>query len=100
MAHDVKVPLIVVRDASRRPRYVCRICHMRGERSVFYDGEETAYERHVVACANRHEDELRSRSARVISPALFDPDQSGDVEFGRWIFDNREALIEGRLKLK
>lgn len=84
-----------VQDAGR-PRYRCECCP---ERTPFYDGEERAYERHVVACSARHDAELRAESWRERAPAIFDPERSGDVELGRWIRRNREALLEDRKKL-
>lgn len=96
---DVKVPLIVARDSDRKAFGYCRVCAMRGERTIFYEGEERAMEKHVAACSHRHEAELRQRSMRVRAPGIFDPERSGDVEKGHWISANREALVEGRKKL-
>lgn len=87
--------IVVTKDDGRQPRYKCLCCGT----AEFYEGEETAYEQHVVACSNRHEAELRSMSLRVKAPGIFDPDESGDVEFGRWVRANRKALLEGRLRL-
>jgi hypothetical protein len=79
-----------------KPRYRCECCP---ERTPFWDGEERAYERHVVACSQRHDEEMRGESLRVKAPGIFDPEQSGDVEFGKWIRQNREALLEDRMML-
>lgn len=87
--------LLIVRDNAREPRYRCLCC----DDAIFYEGEETAYERHVVACSNRHDEELRGRSLRVKAPGIFDPFQSGDVELERWIRVNRGLLLEGRRTL-
>jgi hypothetical protein len=87
--------IVVTQDDGRKPRYKCLCCEV----AVFFEGEETAYERHVVACSNRHDLEMRSMSLRVKVPAIFDPNESGDVEFGRWVRRHRRALLEGRLKM-
>lgn len=84
-----------VRDA-RRPRYRCECCP---ERTPFFDGEERAYEQHVIACSSRHDAQLREQSWRVKAPGIFDPHVSGDVEFGQWIRRYRAELIEGRRTL-
>lgn len=84
-----------LQDAGR-PRYRCECCP---ERTPFWDGEERAFERHVVACAARHDEQLRALSWRQRAPAIFDPQVSGDVELGRWIAVHRDALLEGRKTL-
>jgi hypothetical protein len=95
---DVKIPLVVIRDAEHAGRRMfCRVCQMRGEESVFYEGEELAFSKHIKLCASRHESELRGRSLRVKAPALFDPEQSGDVERGKWIRQHRDEILAGRL---
>jgi hypothetical protein len=88
------VGLIVITRDDRPPRYRCLAC-----RTMFREGEETAYERHVVACSAQHDEELRADSVRTRMPGLFDPFVSGDVEFGRWVRANRGLLLEGRRKL-
>jgi hypothetical protein len=57
------------------------------------------YEEHVALCAERHADELRAQSYRVKAPGLFDPFQSGDVEFGAWVRANSAAIFHRRLKI-
>lgn len=86
--------LIVITNERREPRYRCLACDV-----VFYEGEELWYERHVVACSARHDKELRADSIRTRMPGLFDPNLSGDVEFGRWVRVNRGLLLEGRKRL-
>lgn len=86
--------LEIVRFNRGEPKFRCLVCQQ-----PFYEDESSAYERHVVACASSHEDELRQRSLRVKAPALYDPEQSGDVEFGKWVRANRKALIDGTLKM-
>lgn len=88
--------LIIGAGSERDPKYRCLCCP---EQVVFYEGEERAYEQHVVACARRHDEGLRAQSLRVKVPGIFDPFVSGDVEFGVWVRANRRALIEGRLKM-
>lgn len=80
----------------REPKYQCLCCP---EKTVFYEGEERAYELHVIGCSKRHDAELRGQSLRVQAPLIFDPDVSGDVEFARWVRANRAALINGRMRL-
>ena len=93
--------LIIVGDVgeARTPKYRCLICKARGERSVFYEGEERAYERHVARCYDANEAELRMQSMREKAPGLFDPNRSGDVELGQWIRQHRQSLIRGGKKL-
>ncbi len=86
--------IVVIGGQERRPRYRCMACDV-----VFYDGEERVYERHVVACSEVHDAELRAMSVRQRDPAIFDPQVSGDVELGQWIKRHREALLEDRKKL-
>jgi len=87
--------LIVIRRNAGAPRYRCLCCND----AVFFAGEESAYEAHVVACSRRHDEEMRAQSLRAKAPGIFDPFQSGDVEFGQWIRRHRAELIEGRRKL-
>lgn len=87
--------LIVVRHNAREPRYRCLCC----DDAVFFEGEERAYESHVIACSRRHEAEMRGTSLRVKAPGIFDPDVSGDVEYGRWVRQHRGMLLEGRLTM-
>lgn len=87
--------LVVVRNNAREPKYRCLCCND----AVFFDGEERAYETHVVLCANRNDEELRGESWRVKAPGIFDPNVSGDVELDKWIRKHRALLLEDRLKL-
>lgn len=87
--------LVVVRHNAREPKYRCLSCR----EWVGYEGEEKAYETHVVACAARRDAELRGASLRVRMPGIFDPNASGDVELERWYRANRGLLLEGRRKL-
>ncbi len=86
--------LYVVRENPGKPAYGCVACD-----AVFYKGEETAFERHVIRCSDENFEEMRAESLRAKAPGLFDPNVSGDVEFGKWVRRNRKALIEGRLKM-
>lgn len=88
-------PLIIVRDSSRKLAYRCLICG-----AEFYDDEHGDYERHVVSCSDTHFEELRGMSLRAKAPALFDPEQSGDVEFQKWVRANKRAILDGSLKMK
>lgn len=89
-----RMGLIVVINGREReePRYRCLCCND----ADFYEGEERAYETHVVACANRHDEELRAQSMRARAPGIFDPNVSGDVELERWYRRNLPLLREGR----
>ena len=92
--------LYIVGDTGlREAKYRCLICKQRGEQSVFYEGEEREYERHVARCYDANEAELRMQSAREKAPGLFDPRRSGDVELGDWIAANRQSLLRGGKKL-
>lgn len=91
------MPLTVITHTSdRRPAYICRVC----KEAVFARGEETAFERHVVRCANRHEDELRALSLRAKAPFFFDPrDASRDQDLERWTKAHRDEILENRKKM-
>lgn len=93
-----RMGLIVVVKGQERgaPKYRCECCP---ERVVFYDGEERLYERHVIACSQRHDAELRGESLRVKVPGIFDPFVSGDVEYGIWVRANAQAIIDGRTRM-
>ncbi len=83
--------LIVVSRLGEKPGFLWRVCGTQ-----LGQGE---YERHVVRCSKRHEEELRARSWRVKNPYLFDPNVVGDVEFERWVQANRKAILDGRKKM-
>lgn len=94
----VRPPLLLARDSDKKPKFVCLLCHERGVRTVFYEDEMRAYERHVVAHDEHDVEALRQRtSMRAKAPELFDPQVAGDVELFNWIHENREAIIEGRV---
>lgn len=86
--------LIIVRNDPGPPKFECLCCG-----AVFYDGEHTAYERHVVRCGEEHFEEMQAHSFRAKAPGLFDPNVSGDVEFGKWVRRNRAAIWQGRVKM-
>jgi hypothetical protein len=87
--------LVVVRHNAREPKFRCLSCN----EWVGYEGEERAYETHVVACAQRNEEALRGRSLRSIAPKVFDPHVSGDVEYVQWVRQYRVPLLQGRMKM-
>jgi hypothetical protein len=87
--------LIVIRHNEREPAYRCDCC----ADGVFFEGEERAYETHVVLCSMRHDAELRGESLRVKAPGIFDPEQSGDAELDRWVRRHRVALLEDRMRI-
>lgn len=86
--------LEIVRFNRGEPKFRCRVCGQ-----PFSEDESRVYETHVIACANTHEADLRALSLRERLPALYDPEQSGDVDYGKWVRANRKAIIEGRLKM-
>lgn len=86
--------IVVTSNKDRVPRYRCLACD-----TVFYVGEETFYERHVVACSAKHDEQLRADSLRTRMPGIFDPFVSGDVELERWYRRNLPLLREGRKTL-
>lgn len=88
--------LIVVRHADRKPKWICNVCRSRGEVTVFAEDEHAAFERHVVACAERHADHLRAFSMRNKAPYLFDPRTAGDVERHEWVRQHADAILHGR----
>lgn len=55
-----------------------------------------AYEKHVVACAEEHDEELRA--LRHANDPVIGEDV-GDTELKLWIDKHRVALIEGRKRL-
>lgn len=63
-----------------------------GER--FVKGDERRAERHHATCAVKHEDVIRAYLA-VRHPAIMEPQ---DAEYAKWLADNREAIMEGRVK--
>lgn len=86
--------LIVVRVDPGRVIGGCVACD-----AVFYEGEDRAWARHVDDCSERNREALMAHSLRAQAPALFDPEVSGDVEYGKWISRHRAALIDGRMKM-
>jgi hypothetical protein len=84
--------LIVISRDELAPKWECYVCggtfHTLG-----------VFQRHIVRCSDQHEEELLALSWRAKNPHLFDPNVSGDVEFGRWVRENRQAILDGRLKM-
>lgn len=77
------------------PRYFCLT---PGCGAKFQDGREREYQEHVVWCSSQHDEELRACSPAAMHPGLMGP-ESGDVEFERWVRNNKQALLERRLKM-
>lgn len=88
----VPKPFTVIMDRDEAPAYRCECCP---EKTPFWKGEERQRDIHVKACSERYEAELRQHSMRVKAPGLFDPEVSGDVEYGKWVRQNKEAIIRG-----
>lgn len=59
----------------KAPRYRCHICG-----ADFHEDEASAWTRHVVKCAKRHEMEIREASPRYQAPGFYDPEE-WDVEY-------------------
>jgi hypothetical protein len=82
--------------------YYCAVCaserRAQGDDPLgFTKAEAEQYQRHVVDCAARHEEELRGLSLREQAPGVFG-DEGWDVEQERWIKEHAEQILEGRLK--
>jgi hypothetical protein len=91
--------LIVVRHTDSEPYWICNVCKSLGRRTVFAKDEHAAFEAHVLACYDRHEDHVLKFSMRNKNPALFDPKQAGDVELNEWVRGYADAILHGRKKL-
>lgn len=74
------------------PAFVCVPCG-----AEFTRDQAAVYQRHVVHCASEHEAELRAESERQKMRGVFG-DEGWDIEQERWIRDNAQAILEGRLK--
>lgn len=100
--HIPSAPMIVVRDGAKtegRRVYYCQACLTTGRETVFYEGEEVAWRRHVIACAERNEQDLQEHSMRVKAPYLFDPAVAGDVDLYNYVQRHGREIMEGRKKL-
>lgn len=89
--------LIVIRakDHGKPPKWICAVCKSLGELTVFAEDEHSKFERHVIACAERHEAHLREKSMRNKMPGLFDPKVAGDAELDAWVRRHRQQVIDG-----
>lgn len=54
-----------------------------------------AYERHVVACAEEHAEDLRSAGDRL----GWNGEDFGDGEYRRWVEKYAQEIIEGRKRM-
>lgn len=63
----------------REKKYGCRVCADRGEETYFDDMGD--YQRHVVACANEHGNELREKHDMSDLEGIRTP---FDPEFFKW----------------
>lgn len=75
------------------PVFFCAVC-----KEGFGKSKAADYQRHVVACAERHEDDLRAMSPRAKAPGIFG-DEGWDVEFEQWVRDNKRGIIDGKVKM-
>lgn len=105
MAHVRPSGLIIPRNVAsvRANVYFCTVCSAErleaGEEPVGFTADEAGkYQRHVVDCAAKHEEQLRAMSLRETAPGIFG-NEGWDTELEQWVRDNRDALKEGRLKL-
>lgn len=78
-----------------QPRYFCLT---PGCGAKFQAGREREYQEHCVWCSNQNEERLLAHSLQHTRPGLFGP-ESGDVELERWVRENRQALLERRMKM-
>lgn len=60
----------------------------------FVKGQERLAERHHAECAVEHADVIE-RFIRTRRPAIMDPQ---DVEYAKWLTDNKRLIAEGRVK--
>lgn len=95
----VRKPLLLLRDSDKKVKSFCRLCHHRGIRTVFYEGEEVAEARHAAEVHDEADTEAfrQATSMRAKAPGLYDPTVAGDVEAYEWIRANREAIIAGEV---
>jgi hypothetical protein len=84
--------LIIGATETRPPLARCLGCGTR-----FFVGEETAYEKHVIRCSERHEEQMHAASLREQHPMIFGDGPEPDLE--RWVRVNGGLLREGRKKL-
>lgn len=84
--------LIIGAAESRPPKYKCLCCNT----AVFYEGEDRAYERHVVACSAKHEEEMREQSPREKTAHFLG---RGDTELEGWVRKHRGLILEGRKQM-
>lgn len=77
------------------PKYVCRVPAEDGLLcgKPFWEGEERAFEKHVVACAQENAGAIeRYRAKRA-------PISGEKSDLEQWVDENKDLLIEGRKKL-
>lgn len=85
MAGTIIMPSSVQRSVAFR----CLLCG-----KPFFDGEERAYQRHAVDCSS-DEDKL-DRTRREAAGLLHG---IGDEEYEAWVRLNRQAILEGRVRM-
>jgi hypothetical protein len=93
---------LIVRDAQKRSgqrTLICEVCRALGTMTVYYEEERAAFVRHINACWERHEGELRERTLEGKAPQLFDPQVAGDVELRRWVREHRAEILRGSKKM-
>jgi hypothetical protein len=97
----VRKPLLAVRDSAKKPMFECYLCRHRGVRTVYYEDELRAFERHMAEVHDEQDTEAfrQETSMRAKAPGLFDPKVAGDVELLEWTRANREALLSGEKHL-
>lgn len=99
MSGDYELPSGIVIPGETRSikgvfnRFYCTVC-----KEGFTADEAEKYQRHVVDCAKKNEDELRKLSMREVAPGIFG-DEGWDTEFEKWVRDNSEAILEDRLRV-
>lgn len=77
------------------PKYVCRVPAEDGRLcgKPFWEGEERAFERHVVSCAEENAGAIQ-RFREKNQPIS---GEKSDLE--EWVDENKSLLVEGRKRL-
>ena len=87
--HEANGLIVITNNEDREPAFRCMACGL-----PFFEQERTFYQRHVVACSAKHEQEMRAESIRERMPGLATLD-----DYDVWISKHRDELIAGRKKL-
>lgn len=73
------------------PSYLCALCG-----KPFFQGEQAAYERHVLDQTAHPLEEVREHSLTYSAPGLYDPNYEGrDQDWAKWIRDHKVSDPHG-----